>query len=58
MEKRGTILIILAEGYCILMYLILQIKNLQCLLYRNVGGNDVLFQKYFTELDYLDCFSR
>ena len=31
--------------------------NLTCLLYRNVA-NDVLFQRHFTDLDYLDWFSR
>ena len=35
----------------------LRIKNLSCLLYRNVA-DDVLFQKHFTDLDYLDRFSR
>ena len=30
---------------------------LQCLLYRNVA-DDVLLQKHFTDLDYLDRFSR
>ena len=30
--------------------------NLWCLLYRNVA-DDVLFQKHFTDLDYLDWFS-
>ena len=35
----------------------LQIKGLQCLLYRNVA-DDVLFQKHFTDLDYLDWLSR
>ena len=35
----------------------LRMGNLQCLLYRNVA-DDVLFQKHFTDLDYLDWFSR
>ena len=35
----------------------LQTKDLQCLLYRNVA-DDVLFQKHFTDLDYLDWLSR
>ena len=38
-------------------FLKLRIKNLQCLLYRNVAG-DVLLQKHLTDLDYLDWFSR
>ena len=36
-------------------FLKLRLKNLQCLLYRNVA-DDVLFQKHFTDLDYLDWF--
>ena len=32
-----------------------RIKNLQCLLYRNVA-DDVLFQEHFTDLDYIDWF--
>ena len=38
-------------------FLKLRIKNMQCLLYRNVA-DDVLLQKHFTDLDYLDWFSR
>ena len=34
-----------------------RIKHLYCLLYRNVA-DDVLFQKHFTDLDYLDWVSR
>ena len=32
-------------------------KNVKCLSYRNVV-NDVLFQRHFTDVDYLDWFSR
>ena len=32
-------------------------KNLYCLLHRNVA-DDFLFQEHFTDLDYLDSFSR
>ena len=32
-------------------------KSLKCLSYRNVA-NDVLFQRHFKDLDYLDWFSR
>ena len=35
----------------------LRIKNLWCLLYRNVA-DDVLFQKHFTDLDDLHSFLR
>ena len=31
-------------------------KNQKCLLYRNVA-NDLLFQRHFTDLDYLNWFS-
>ena len=37
-------------------FLKLRIKTLWCLLYRNVA-DDVLLQKHFTDLDYLDWFS-
>ena len=32
-------------------------KNVKCLSYRNVA-NDVLFQRYFTDVDCLDWFSK
>ena len=34
-----------------------RIKNLQCLLHRN-AADDILLQEHFTDLDYLDWFSR
>ena len=37
-------------------FLKLQIKDLQCLLYRNIA--DVSRQKHFTDFDYLSLFSR
>ena len=39
------------------LFLEIKNKNLWCLLYRNVA-EDLLFQKHFTNLDYLDRFSR
>ena len=42
---------------CIKSILKLRIKNLQCFFIGNVA-DDVLFQKHFTDLDYLDWFSR
>ena len=38
-------------------FLRLRIKNMQCFLYRD-AADDVLFQKHFTDLDYLGWFSR
>ena len=32
-------------------------NNMKCLSYRNVANN-VLFQRHFTDVDYLDWFSR
>ena len=31
----------------------IKIENVKCLSYRNVA-NDVLFRRYFTDVDYLD----
>ena len=38
-------------------FLKLTIKNVKCLSYRNIA-NDVLFHRYFTDVDYLDWFSK
>ena len=38
-------------------FLKLRIKNVKCLSYRKVA-NDVLFQRDFTDVDYLDWFSK
>ena len=35
----------------------IKIKNVKRLSYRNVA-NDVLFQRHFTDVDYLDWFSK